>query len=347
MFATNRSGKSAGVLGLAFGCGVAVWLAGTAAAQVGQQAALPAEAPKDSKAKVEMFRKRYPLESLAKRLDYEPEGAEAFAKSNPPPRVTKETLKRLAGAEELTAVYQKYNPRGQALKLLHSDTAEKFIEVRDNFGMSRMVHIPVPTTVNLELAAAPSLRLAEVRTAASGDKAPNVPSERETASFPKEADLSAFHERGLQDFLNPAGFGFVKDRENVAGFQGHQFRTMPQLPVVHKPPDERKEQWAVIRLQLMSLLKYEQPAVYVSDNLPRMDELKGVPTRPLIPFEEKSLKSLRKGDDLATETSGDRIRMVGSLRASKQCLECHEVKRGDLLGAFSWELQRQPVDEKK
>jgi hypothetical protein len=56
---------------------------------------------------------------------------------------------------------------------------------------------------------------------------------------------------------------------------------------------------------------------------------------------------LRGQADLATETSGDRIRVVDSLRASKQCLECHEVKRGDLLGAFSWELQRQPADAKK
>ena len=122
---------------------------------------------------------------------------------------------------------------------------------------------------------------------------------------------------------------------------------MPELPVAPKPPDAPKEQWAVIRLQLVSLLKFERPAVYVSNNLPRMDELKGVPTRPLTPFEAKSLQSLREGDDIATETSGDRIRMVGSLRAGKQCLECHEVKRGDLLGAFSWELQKQPIEGKK
>jgi hypothetical protein len=402
MSATNRSRRRAGMLGLAVGCVVALWLASTVAAQVripsppparstqpapqpvspstgqlgqlnppggqpvlfgmygqsfqpagqfgqfGQSAVPPADSTKTSKEKVEMFRKRYPFESLTKRLDYEPEGAEAFAKSNPPPQVTKETLKRLAETEKATAVSQRFNLRGQALKLLHSDAAEKFIEARNDFGISRMPHVAVSTTIYLELATAPSIRCAQVRAAApADDKAPGAVSEREAASLPKEAELSAFHEGGLRNFLDPAGFGFVKDREHVAGFQGHQFRQMPQLPVSHKPPDERKEQWAVIRLQLVSLLKYDRPAVYVSDNLPRMDELKGVPTRPLIPFEEKGLKSLREGDDLATETSGNRIRMVGSLRASKQCLECHEVKRGDLLGAFSWELQRQPADAKK
>jgi hypothetical protein len=34
----------------------------------------------------------------------------------------------------------------------------------------------------------------------------------------------------------------------------------------------------------------------------------------------------------------DRIRMVGSVRAAKDCLDCHSVDRGHLLGAFTYEL---------
>jgi hypothetical protein len=34
--------------------------------------------------------------------------------------------------------------------------------------------------------------------------------------------------------------------------------------------------------------------------------------------------------------------MLGSLRAQKQCLECHRVPHGSLLGAFSYELRRDP-----
>ena len=68
-------------------------------------------------------------------------------------------------------------------------------------------------------------------------------------------------------------------------------------------------------------------------------------TRPLVPFEKKALTALKAGDDLVTESSGDRIRMMGSLRAAKQCLQCHDAKRGDLLGAFSWDLQRQTVGD--
>ncbi len=36
--------------------------------------------------------------------------------------------------------------------------------------------------------------------------------------------------------------------------------------------------------------------------------------------------------------SPDQIRMVGSLRASQNCLDCHSVRRGELLGALTYEL---------
>ena len=34
--------------------------------------------------------------------------------------------------------------------------------------------------------------------------------------------------------------------------------------------------------------------------------------------------------------------MLGSLRATKECLQCHRVEHGALLGAFSYELLRDP-----
>jgi hypothetical protein len=95
-------------------------------------------------------------------------------------------------------------------------------------------------------------------------------------------------------------------------------------------------------LELVSLLKHDVPMVYVSDHLPRMDELEDAKTRSLSPFERKSLARLREGEDLSVDATVNRISMVGALRAAKQCTECHQVKRGELLGAFSYELERQP-----
>jgi len=106
--------------------------------------------------------------------------------------------------------------------------------------------------------------------------------------------------------------------------------------------------WTVAKLELVSLLKHSEPRVYVSTQLPRMDQLKDAPTRPLDPFESRSLEQLRTAQDLVLEQRASDVRMLGSVRAGKNCLQCHNVTRGDLLGAFSYELRRtNAVPEKK
>ena len=104
-----------------------------------------------------------------------------------------------------------------------------------------------------------------------------------------------------------------------------------------------EEHWAIHRMELVSLLKFKKPAVYVSANLPKMEELDDAVTRPLDLFESDALSQLQKGEDLVPHATTNRIRMLGSLRADKQCLECHDVKRGHLLGAFSYVLLRDPA----
>jgi hypothetical protein len=42
---------------------------------------------------------------------------------------------------------------------------------------------------------------------------------------------------------------------------------------------------------------------------------------------------------LVAESDAGRIRMLGGILAVKQCLQCHQAKVGDLLGAFSYELR--------
>ena len=81
--------------------------------------------------------------------------------------------------------------------------------------------------------------------------------------------------------------------------------------------------------------------MYVLDHLPRMDQLSSdnAPTRPLDAFEIAALEQLRTKEDVVVEHKGDQYRMLGSLRAAKQCLDCHSVQRGELLGAFSYVLR--------
>jgi hypothetical protein len=71
-----------------------------------------------------------------------------------------------------------------------------------------------------------------------------------------------------------------------------------------------------------------------------MDELSDAGTRPLDDFEAASLSQLETQKDLVVESATNRIRMLGSLRAGTTCLKCHQVPRGKLLGAFSYQLDR-------
>jgi hypothetical protein len=147
--------------------------------------------------------------------------------------------------------------------------------------------------------------------------------------------LRELHIESQVDFVNAKGFGDVQAREHVAGFQGHAFRTMPKL----ESGGERPQRWTLQKLELVSLLKHEQPAVYLSEHLPRMDELREAKTRPPSSFESAALADLQSGEDLKVQTTANRLRMLGSIRAVEQCLQCHQVKRGDLLGAFSYQFR--------
>ncbi len=106
---------------------------------------------------------------------------------------------------------------------------------------------------------------------------------------------------------------------------------------------EPQEQWAVRRMELVSLLKHDRPQVYVSSELPRMDKMDDTPVRDLGEFETGALAKLKAGEDVVTRASLNRIEMLGALRASKSCLQCHNVERGQLLGAFSYSLVRDPL----
>jgi hypothetical protein len=243
--------------------------------------------------------------------------------------------------------------RPRALEMVHSDQVERFI-TREGFGLSRM---PQPTLRHLELADAEAVsypRYLLESTDAEQTQFIDVPraptADADLWKLPARDLLLRLHLSGQLDFAGPVGLGLVRDRDHVAGFKSHQFRTLPQLVTKwdHEqvgppsPPRKPVEEWVLRKLELVSLLKHDQPAVYVSDRLPKMDELAEAPTRELSEFESASLKSLRSGESLVARAKSNHLEMVGALRAAKQCQQCHQVQRGELLGAFSYELHRSP-----
>ncbi|MCH7726548.1 MAG: hypothetical protein IH991_08735 [Planctomycetes bacterium] len=294
---------------------------------------------------VKRLRELYAYKSVSKRLEYEK------ANDLPDPVLTAASVKRLQDRE------QRVNPkskryfsftqvRGESLRLLHEEQVQDFVK-REGFGLSRM---PQPSPSQLRLLPLPSVPLASAEISTSiGEipvRLPKTSANRAASavSMPTEDMLALFHTYSQDKFLDPRGFGYVKDRDHVAGFSAHAFSYKPQWRWV----DNRewyvpKEHWAIHRMELVSLLKFTKPAVYVSANLPNMQELDDTQTRPLDLFESDALSRLQKGEDLVPQATTNRIRMLGSLRADKQCLECHDVKRGHLLGAFSYVLLRDPA----
>ncbi|HMF18739.1 MAG TPA: hypothetical protein VKE98_16140, partial [Gemmataceae bacterium] len=230
----------------------------------------------------------------------------------------------------------------------------------EGFGYSRMPPIvPNHVPVTVDLAEAPPMDFTTYGTKQYGALAnPEKPSMKPAD---KQADrLTALHREGMLGFFNSGGLGLVypfrkstdlmvtgEPGGSASGYRPHGFARWATFSAEQAGV---KNRWRVNKLELVSLLKHETPRVYVSDTLPRMKELRKVGTRSLTVFEEKALASLQKGADLASEARADQIHLFGSLRAGQQCLDCHDVQRGTLLGAFSYDLRRQPTaapDSKK
>ena len=279
------------------------------------------------------LRNEYRMESMSARLKYET-ARDIDESESGTDKFSPEVEQRLTSFEE------QWEPdlRSFNLKELHDKATDEFVKNALLNGFLRMhgVH-----QSDVELPEYPPVPFNDP------DKSsrPYVPDRDDSVAAPlatssdsslSETVLALYHDAGLTDFLAPRRMGYVQDREHVAGFLSHQFGKAPQFPVKERHTDE----WRVVRLELVSLLKHDTPVVYVSKNLPRMDELTNAPTRPLDEMERAALPQLRRERDVVIEHETNVIQMLGSIRANKTCLKCHSVKRGALLGAFTYELRR-------
>lgn len=213
------------------------------------------------------------------------------------------------------------------LRLLHEDRVFLFVN-SPGFGIGRMF---LPAEWNLRF----GLRREPVPAQPGAPDTPAwSPGEWKEAPPGEEVALGRLLEDSVFDFANSRAFGFLKDRRHVAGFESHRFGGIPG-------PAER---WSVRRLELVSLLLHDEPAVYDSDHLPQMRETRDMPTRPLDRFERFGLDRLRRGEDLFIAKVGqEQLRMLGAVRSAKQCVACHGGGRGDLLGVFTYTLSRPPL----
>jgi hypothetical protein len=116
--------------------------------------------------------------------------------------------------------------------------------------------------------------------------------------------------------------------------------------------DVVERRWALQVMRLIGLVKHKEAVVYLGNgrrnHSGRPDRIsrdpfamKGepiIPTRKPDRFEADALVELRKGIELVAKTSPSIMRIVGAIRARKDCLKCHEGGQGALLGAFTYTL---------
>jgi len=217
--------------------------------------------------------------------------------------------------------------RTRRLETLHVETVQAFIE-SPGFGVGRHNH---------HLSMSDNL----FETAMRSEKPAPQPGERsyvplssadfESPKFSTPSDaLTKLHVNAYVDFAFVDGFGYFKDRQRVAGFLPHGMSRAP----------EATGGSALRTVDLVSLLIHQPYAVYISRELPRMDRLKDIPTRPLDLFEEASLQAIQQGKPLVVWEKDEHVRMLGAIRAVQQCVRCHDCQVGDLLGAFSYTFTR-------
>jgi hypothetical protein len=272
--------------------------------------------------------KDYPVESLDQRLVYEPSR----------PKGTKPAASQ--GSPDVQWPEDRVwdiDARNASLERLHRGFVETFVN-SPGFGVERM-----PLGVSAVRSAdpirnAPPLPLPEpipegyLPSLSEGDVAGLT--DAATPETEPNKLMKNYHHESVRDFANPLAFGFVPDRKHLQGFVSHRFTKYP-----HADGPAAEGRWRIENLELISLLRHPEPVAYLSGNLPRMDELRDAPTRPLDGFEIARLEQLRAGRDLSAAAVPRRIRMLGAIRARDTCLKCHNAEPKDLLGAFSYDLR--------
>ncbi len=220
-----------------------------------------------------------------------------------------------------TRVGFEHGPSRWNFEYLHSERIKDFVRT-PGFGVGRMVSSThtvdsIRRAIRLpEPIPQPGILRDEIEP--SGDAVPDA----------KVREFFGFHADSIGSFVNSKGFGYFKSRHEVAGFAPHAFEREPKPAVPYM----------LERLELVGLVRNSEPAVYVSEFLPRMVELGSVASRPADGFEAAGLRRLAAGEDLVANAVGSKVRLLGAIRNMTACVECHGGRRGDLLGAFSYRL---------
>jgi hypothetical protein len=316
----------------------------------------------------------FPFESLESRLKFDPIGRARVAKTFPTGELDFDKWKTLPSD---TTARTKIPPavattlmteerlrregifdRVRALAALHEVKVQEFV-TNPGFGHMRLIptRYPKPETQPKDWSEADRGEPVTLPKA-GGFFDPNP--DKTGPTLPSVIALTGFHTSTTHEFIRPDSWGLVKDKTQVAGFRPH---TLDYIPDDHarrrfdldKPTKDKDgrvisypliERWAVRKVELVGLLMHDVPVVYLNPEgkLPAMKAAKEAGTRELTEFESNGLKDLAAGKEfVSVDATTNHLRMVGAIRMADACMKCHDGKRGDLLGAFSYDLVRDPA----
>lgn len=240
------------------------------------------------------------------------------------------------------------NRRASSIAWLHKSAVAHFLETPD-FGVMRMGY---PSLYQLEDEDGEPIELPEPSYPAD-EAYPGRPQFAMTKYSAEHDWLAESHQDYQGWFVDPIRFGDIEDLDHVAGFESHGMyrrKSWNRISDMQEPFDWDSQQFGgenvppslrveLEKLQLVGLLYHESPVVYELDTLPELLSAETAETRPLDEFEKRGLTRLLSGEVIHVEHDGRQMRMLGSLRNAKSCVECHEGPENQLLGAFSYTLR--------
>ncbi len=264
-------------------------------------------------------------------------------------------------AEEEDSEYERFPrflSRRYAIASLHRSAVSHFLETPE-FGVQRMAY---PSLRNLEQDDGSPIQLPPSYDAPGDDAEYLVDGDPHSQVAPIQSDAVGEQRQAMNDrleaghrhfsgwFLDRDRFGDVQDLDRVAGFLPHaivedgagRWNQDLSFPFNRESKLGRSGTAPTLvlkKLQLVGLLYHEEPVVYQLDTLPELLSADTATTRPLDSFEKRGLEELQRAGPVYAEHHPRALRMLGALRSSAACVECHDGPTTQLLGAFSYELE--------
>lgn len=155
---------------------------------------------------------------------------------------------------------------------------------------------------------------------------------------PKWTSLTAMHAGYLDAFVHSDGFGMRRISPMMQLMQSGELRLDNQRLRVED-------------VQMIGIAKHAPPVIHQGGMLKFQHGDKGpellpeVAQRPLNAQEMEAVRRLQAGERIVSIPASGAASAVGPIRATADCLRCHQNKKeGELLGAFVYTLR--PVMQK-